>query len=101
MFLYKNYKEKKTMKKIVSKNFWWKLLLIVVGYLGLMFSIFAFAMHKTTTKTASADTVATSPYCLTNGKTTVDGETTWGCPDDKFKVYMKSARSSGSASILL
>ena len=86
-------------KKMITKGFWWKLLVIVAGYLALMLSIFSFAMHKTNTKTASADTVATSPYCLTNGKTTVDGETTWGCPDDKFKVYMKSARSSGSASI--
>ena len=88
-----------TKKRLITKGFWWKLLLIVAGYLGLMLSIFSFAMHKATTKTASADTVATSPYCLTNGKTTVDGETTWGCPDDKFKVYMKAARSSGSASI--
>ena len=86
-------------KKMITKGFWWKLLLIVAGSLALMLSIFSFALHKNNTKTASADTVATSPYCLTNGKTTVDGETTWGCPDDKFKVYMKAARSSGSASI--
>ena len=87
-----------TKKKLITKGFWWKLLLIVLGYLALMLSIFSFALHKTNTKTASADTVATSPYCLTNGKTTSGETTTTGCPD-KFKVYMKASRSSGSATI--
>ena len=50
------------------------------------------------TKTASADTVSTSPYCLTYGKTTVDGTTSSGSPEN-FKVYMKAARSSGSQTI--
>ena len=87
-------------KKIVSKNFWWKLLLIVIGYLGVMLGVFFYALNrvKTDTKTASADTVSTSPYCLTYGTTTVDGETSAGCPD-KFKVYMKSSRSSGSLTV--
>ena len=53
---------------------------------------------NTEIKTASADTVATSPYCLTKGKTTTDDGVITGCPDN-FKVYMKSSRSSGSATI--
>ncbi|MBQ7830621.1 MAG: hypothetical protein IJ393_00945 [Clostridia bacterium] len=53
---------------------------------------------NTETKTASADTVSTSPYCLTYGYTTVDDERTSGCPDN-FKVYMKAPRSSGSETI--
>lgn len=87
-------------KKIVSKNFWWKLLLIVIGYLGVMLGVFFYALNrvKTDTKTASADTVATSPYCLTKGKTTTDDGVITGCPDN-FKVYMKASRSSGSATI--
>ena len=89
-----------TKKKLITKGFWWKLLLIVLGYLGLMVGIFFYALNRVSmdTKTASADSVATSPYCLTNGKTTVDGTTTTGCPD-KFQIYMKSSRSSGSATI--
>lgn len=87
-----------TKKRLITKSFWWKLLLIVVAYLGLMLSIFSFAMHKTNTKNASADTVSTSPYCLTYGKTTVDGTTTSGSPDN-FNVYMKAARSNGSQTI--
>ena len=86
------------MKKIVTKNFWWKLLVIVLGYLGLMSGIFFGVLNRVKTKTASADTVATSPYCLTNGKTTSGGTTTTGSPDN-FKVYMKASRSSGSATI--
>ena len=86
-----------TNKKI-TKSFWWKLPLIVVSYLGVMLGIFFYAMNRVETKTASADTVSTSPYCLTYGTTTVDGETSAGCPDN-FKVYMKSSRSSGSLTV--
>ncbi len=88
-----------TNKKI-TKNFWWKLLCIVLGYLALMFAIFFYALQrvKADTKTASADTVATSPYCLTNGITTSDGVSSLGSPSN-FDVYMKASRSSGSATI--
>ncbi len=86
-----------TNKKI-TKSFWWKLPLIVVSYLGVMLGIFFYAMNRVETKTASADTVSTSPYCLTYGKTTVDGTTSSGSPEN-FKVYMKAARSSGSQTI--
>ncbi len=53
---------------------------------------------NTETKTASADTVSTSPYCLTKGITTSDGVSSLGSPSN-FDVYMKSSRSSGSATI--
>lgn len=78
-----------------QKKFIITLLLIVLGYLGIATSIFFYALRV---NTASADTVATSPYCLTKGKTTTDDGVITGCPDN-FKVYMKSSRSSGSATI--
>ena len=83
-----------TIKKR-QKKFIITLLLIVLGYLGIAASIFFCALRV---NTASADTVSTSPYCLTYGRTTVDGTTTSG-PPDNFKVYMKAARSSGSQTI--
>ena len=51
---------------------------------------------NTETKTASADTVATSPYCLTKGKTTYDGTTITGCPDN-FQVYMYGTYMTGES----
>ena len=85
------------MRKIVSKNFWWKLLLIVLGYLGVMVGVFFYALNRTKTdvKTASADTITTTPYCKTNGTTTVDGSSSTGSPDC-FAVYMRGLNSSGS-----
>ena len=83
-------------KKIVSKNFWWKLLLIVIGYLGVMLGVFFYAFNrvKTDTKTASADTITTTPYCKTIGTTTVDGSSSTGSPDC-FAVYMHGLNNSG------
>ena len=74
----------------------------ILGTAGLALSLMAlgggvFGLN-TETKTASADTVSTSPYCLTHGTTTVDDTRTLGCPDN-FKVYMKAPRSSGSSTI--
>ena len=83
-----------TIKKR-HKKFIITLLLIVLGYLGIAASIFFCALRV---NTASADTVSTSPYCLTHGTTTVEDTRTLGCPDN-FKVYMKAPRSSGSSTI--
>ena len=87
-------------KKIVSKNFWWKLLLIVIGYLGVMLGVFFYALNrvKTDTKTASADTITTTPYCKTIGTTTVDGSSSTGSPDC-FAVYMHGLNNSGSQTV--
>ena len=65
---------------------------------ALSFMALGAGMYGLNTQTASADTVATSPYCLTSGYTTVDGTTSAGCPSN-FAVYMKSARSSGSQTV--
>lgn len=83
-------------KKIVNKHFWWKLLLIVIGYLGVMLGIFFYALNrvKIDAKTASADTITTTPYYLTYGTTNVDGEITSGCPE-QFTVYMHSRTATG------
>ena len=74
----------------------------ILGTAGLALSLMALGggMYgsNTETKTASADTVATSPYCLTNGITTSDGKSSLGSPSN-FDVYMKASRSSGSATI--
>ena len=74
----------------------------ILGTAGLALSLMALGggMYglNTETKTASADTVATSPYCLTNGITTSDGKSRLGSPST-FDVYMKASRSSGSATI--
>ena len=74
----------------------------ILGTAGLALSLIALGggMYglNTETKTASADTVATSPYCLTNGITTSDGKSSLGSPSN-FDVYMKASRSSGSATI--
>ena len=74
----------------------------ILGTAGLALSLMALGggMYglNTETKTASADTVATSPYCLTKGITTSDGVSSLGSPSN-FDVYMKSSRSSGSATI--
>ncbi len=78
-----------------QKKFIITLLLIVLGYLGIAASIFFCALRV---NTASADTVSTSPYCLTNGITTSDGKSSTGSPSN-FDVYMKSSRSSGSQTI--
>ena len=74
----------------------------ILGTAGLALSLMALGggMYGLNTETlsANADAVATSPYCLTYGVTTKDGEISSGCPDN-FKVYMKAARSSGTQTI--
>ena len=74
-----------TNKKI-TKNFWWKLPLIVVSYLGVMLGIFFYAMNRVETKTASALSYETAKY-TPRGQTTYDDTTIWGCPDN-FQIYM-------------
>ncbi|MBR2321482.1 MAG: hypothetical protein IKA57_05035 [Clostridia bacterium] len=83
-----------------TKKFIWKLLCIIVGYLAVMLGVFFYALQKVKTETmsASADTVDTSPMCLTYGRTTVDGTTTMGCPD-KFTVYMRAQSTITSDTI--
>lgn len=73
---------------------------LILGTAGLALSLMAFGagMYGLNTETASADTISTTPYCETFGKTTVDGTTTFGCPSN-FTVYMKGSRSSGEATV--
>lgn len=75
---------------------------LILGTAGLALSLMALGAGmyglNGQSKTASADTVATSPYCLTYGVTTLDGTRMAGSPEH-FNVYMKSSRSSGSATV--
>ena len=64
--------------------------------LGVFF--YAFNRVKTDTKTASADTITTTPYCKTIGTTTVDGSSSTGSPDC-FAVYMHGLNNSGSQTV--
>ena len=96
MFLLKKIIKKEKKENMKRKN------KFILGTAGLALSLMAlgggvFGLN-TETKTASADTVSTSPYCLTHGTTTVEDTRTLGCPDN-FKVYMKAPRSSGSSTI--
>ena len=72
---------------------------MILGTAGFALSLMALGAGmyglNAKTKTASADTVATSPYCLTYGVTTMDGTRMAGSPEH-FDVYMKSSRSNGS-----
>ena len=75
-----------TKKRLITKGFWWKLLLIAFGYLGVLFGVFFYALNKVDTKTASALSYETMKF-EPQGTTTYDGTTITGCPKN-FQIYM-------------
>ena len=75
-----------TKKRLITKGFWWKLLLIAFGYLGVLFGVFFYALNRVETKTASALEYETMKF-EPQGTTTYDGTTITGCPKN-FQIYM-------------
>ena len=75
-----------TKKRLITKGFWWKLLLITFGYLGVLFGVFFYALNKVDTKTASALSYETMKF-EPQGTTTYGSTTITGCPKN-FQIYM-------------